>query len=521
MFDACLHGEKERVAADRSYDYPKLRETSAEHGVAEYIGIKTKPGHPLSAWAEHMNRVIASIRAKCEHPCRVIERQFGYVKVRYRGPDKNTAQFNTLFALSNLWMARRLSLAAGEVLPLDIENEGTSLDELAKFRVEVRAWLEANCPPSMRTPPTENDIIMSGSKHEFKNEDQRLWFERMRDKGWFAPNWPVALGGGGLDATHHSILEVELSRMRCRPPQINLGIWMIGPVLLEFGTDEQKQRFLPSTARGEIGWCQGFSEPNAGSDLAALKTSGKLEGDHFVVNGSKIWTSYAAIGDYMYALVRTNAAVPKQQGISLLLIDMKSPGITVRPIDLISGKSHFCQVFFDEVEVPANNLVGTLDGGWTVAKRLLQHERNAMSKFTELNIPGPNLLSVAKKALGDATGRIASPVLRDKVAAIEIDAQAQLLTQQRIVEMMKAKKDIFNVTSIMKYQSAETAKRSTETMIAALGWRGLGWEDPDVFTSEELEATKHWLNAKALSIAGGTSEVQLNIIAKRVLGLPE
>lgn len=394
------------------------------------------------------------------------------------------------------------------------------MDELQIFRTEVSTWLEANCPPSMRTPPGEGELVMSGSHVEFQSEDQRLWYERMREKGWFAPGWPVAYGGGGLDAARVRVLETEMSRLHCRPPQINLGIWMIGPVLIEFGTDEQKQAFLPATARGMIGWCQGFSEPNAGSDLASLKMSAVQDGADFVVNGSKIWTSHAHHADYMYALVRTDNQVPKQQGISMLLIDMKSPGIDVRPIDLLGGKSHFCQVFFDNVRVVAKNLVGPLHGGWSVAKRLLQHERTAMSKFAELNMPGPDLVRVVRRACGDTTGRIINAVLRDKVAGLEMETQAQRLTQQRIVEMAKARQDVFKVAATMKYQMAETEKRSAETMVAALGLQGLGWES-DGFSPEELEVTRQWLNAKSLSIAGGSSEIQLNIIAKRVLGLPE
>ena len=394
------------------------------------------------------------------------------------------------------------------------------MDELQIFRTGVTAWLEANCPPSMRTPPGDGELVMSGSQVEFQSEDQRLWYERMRDKGWFAPGWPLDLGGGGLDAAHVRVLETEMTRLHCRPPQINLGIWMIGPVLLEFGTDEQKQTFLPPTARGKIGWCQGFSEPNAGSDLASLKMSAVQYESGFVVNGSKIWTSHANHADYMYALVRSDNQAAKQQGISMLLIDMKSPGIEVRPIDLISGKSHFCQVFFDNVRVPAKNLVGALHGGWGVAKRLLQHERTAMSKFAELNMPGPDLVGVVRRACAGSEGRIANAVLRDKVAGLEMEAHVQRLTQQRIVEMAKARQDVFRAAATMKYQMAETEKRSAETMVAALGLQGLGWES-EGFSPEELEVTRQWLNAKSLSIAGGSSEIQLNIIAKRVLGLPE
>jgi len=258
------------------------------------------------------------------------------------------------------------------------------MSTLEDFRRETRAWLEANCPPSMRTAMPDGELVWGGRTVEFKHEDQRLWFERMRDKGWFCPDWPAEYGGGGLTQEQNAVLEAEMRRLHCRPPQINLGIWMLGPVVLEFGTEEQKRALLPPMARGEVRWCQGFSEPNAGSDLASLKTSAVEAGDHFVVNGTKIWTSYGDKSDWMYMLVRTDPVAPKQQGISLLVVDMSSPGIQAQPIDLISGKSSFCQVFFDNVQVPRHQLIGPLNGGWTLAKALLQHERRAMSKFESL-----------------------------------------------------------------------------------------------------------------------------------------
>ena len=220
------------------------------------------------------------------------------------------------------------------------------MSTIEDFRRETRTWLEANCPESMRTPMPDGDLVWGGRTVEYKTEDQRLWFERLRDKGWFCPDWPAEYGGGGLSAEQNAVLESEMRRMRCRSPQINLGVWMLGPVILEFGTEAQKRELLPPMALGQIRWCQGFSEPNAGSDLASLKTSAVDAGDHFVVNGTKIWTSYGDKSDWMYMLVRTDPSASKQKGISLLVVDMTSPGIEVRPIDLISGKSSFCQVFF-------------------------------------------------------------------------------------------------------------------------------------------------------------------------------
>lgn len=388
------------------------------------------------------------------------------------------------------------------------------------FRQETRAWLEANCPPSMRTPTPEGELVWGGSKVEFHNEDQRLWFERMRDKGWFCPDWPVEYGGGGLSPAQLAVLESEMRRLKCRPPQINLGIWMLGPVLLEYGSEQQKRDLLTPMARGEVRWCQGFSEPNAGSDLASLKTSARDEGDHFVVNGTKIWTSYGDKSDWMYALVRTDPNAPKHLGISLIVLDMRSPGISVSPIDLISGKSAFCQVFFDNVKVPKSQLIGPLNGGWTLGKSLLQHERKAMSKFGETSLPNHfHLLPLLERYLPEPRSA-ADQALRARALACAMDEHAYGLTVQRMGEEARSGQDISGLMAIMKLVHSEQDREKFEILLDALGYHALGWEG-DAFTSEELAITKAWLNGFALTIAGGASEVQLNVIAKRVLGLPD
>ncbi len=388
------------------------------------------------------------------------------------------------------------------------------------FRRETRAWLEANCPPSMRTPTPEGELVWGGSKVEFHNEDQRLWFERMRDKGWFCPDWPTEYGGGGLSPAELAVLESELRRLKCRPPQINLGIWMLGPVLLEYGSEQQKRDLLTPMARGEIRWCQGFSEPNAGSDLASLKTSARDEGDHFVVNGTKIWTSYGDKSDWMYALVRTDPNAPKHLGISLIVLDMRSPGISVSPIDLISGKSAFCQVFFDNVKVPKSQLIGPLNGGWTLGKSLLQHERKAMSKFGETSLPNHfHLLPLLERYLPEPRS-VADQALRARALACAMDEHAYALTVQRMGEEARSGQDISGLMAIMKLVHSEQDREKFEILLDALGYHALGWEG-DAFTNEELAITKAWLNGFALTIAGGASEVQLNVIAKRVLGLPD
>ncbi len=360
---------------------------------------------------------------------------------------------------------------------------------------------------------------MGGSQATFATADQKLWFERMRDKGWFAPGWPAQYGGGGLEAHRVRVLEDEMRRMKCRVPQVNIGIWMLGPVLLEFGNEAQKARFLPPMTRGEQGWCQGFSEPNAGSDLASLKTAAREDGDHYVVSGAKIWTSGADMADWMYALVRTDPAAPKHLGISLLLIDMKSPGVTVRPIELISGASKFCQVFFDDVRVPKENLVGPVNGGWTVAKRLLQHEREAMSKMGDLNLPTQcELVPTVRRFLAD---RVApgDQAIRLRAVNCAMDEHAYHLTVARMGQQAKARMDVAGLMSIVKLVHTEQDKRKSAVLIEAMGNRGLGWAG-DEFTEDELTTVRQWLLSYTLTIAGGSSEVQLNIVAKRVLGLP-
>ncbi|MEG0044348.1 MAG: acyl-CoA dehydrogenase family protein [Comamonas sp.] len=397
------------------------------------------------------------------------------------------------------------------------------MTELETFKQEVAGWLEENCPASMRRPIVSEEMVWGSSQLEFINEDQKLWFERMRDRGWFAPAWPKEYGGGGLSPKEARILETEMARLGCRQPQYNLGVWMLGPVLVEEGTHEQKLEHLVPMMRGQQRWCQGFSEPNAGSDLASLKTSAKRvtdeQGEAYIVNGGKIWTSDGDKGDWMYALVRTDSSSKKQQGISFVLIDMKSPGVTVKPIELISGKSSFCQVFFDDVRVPVRQLVGKEGEGWSLAKKLLQHERAAMSKFTEGGAPSHDALKTALPYMVDEQGQVNDPALRDKLASVLMDAQAFGLTHRRVTEKALARQDISGPSSIMKLVQTEQEVAKYELLEQALGLRGLGWEGDD-FSADELDVCRAWLRSKSYTIAGGSSEVQLNIIAKRVLELP-
>jgi len=396
------------------------------------------------------------------------------------------------------------------------------MSTIEEFRQQVRNWLEENCPQSMRSPIPEGELVWGGREIEFLNDDQRLWFERMRDKGWFCPDWPAEYGGGGLSAEHNAVLESEMRRLRCRPPQINLGIWMLGPLLLDYANEEQKKQLLPPMTLGEIRWCQGFSEPNAGSDLASIKTFARDEGDHFIINGTKIWTSYGDKSDWMYAIVRTNKELPKHQGISLVVFDMKSPGVSVEPIDLISGKSAFCQVFLDDVKVPKNQLVGQLNGGWSLAKALLQHERKAMSKFGEISLPTHfPLMEIVDQyvPLDDATNN-ADIVIRSRALSVAMNEHAYNLTVQRMTEEMQAGDNVFGIMAIMKLVHTEQERDKFEVLLDVLGSRALGWEG-DEFETQELAITRAWLNSFTQTLGGGSSEIQLNVIAKRVLGLPD
>ncbi|HCS26932.1 MAG TPA: acyl-CoA dehydrogenase [Spongiibacteraceae bacterium] len=395
------------------------------------------------------------------------------------------------------------------------------MDAQEAFRQEVREWLQANCPESMRKPPVREEQVWAGRNQSFPSEDAKIWFERMRDKGWTVPEWPREYGGGGLDESQCKILKEEMKALGCRAPLLDLGIWMLGPALLEYGSEEQKKEHLPNITAGKIRWCQGYSEPGAGSDLASLQCKAEDKGDHFLVNGTKIWTTNADKSDWIFCLVRTDPNVKKQEGISFLLIDMASEGVSVSPIELISGESEFCQTFFDNVKVPKKNLVAELNKGWSVAKALLKHERKLMSE-TQDNA-GPNISPVmaAEHYVGkDANGKIVDHALRDQLTQHEMKFRALGLTHFRSFEERVAGVGEGTIPMIMKYVGTESSKSKEELLLALMGTQALGWEG-EAFTSDELLVTRGWLFSKALSIAGGSSEVQLNIIAKRVLGLPD
>jgi acyl-CoA dehydrogenase len=391
------------------------------------------------------------------------------------------------------------------------------MSDLEQFRVEVRSWLEANCPAEMRRPSlNEDDICWGGRNPSFQSKAQRIWLERMGARGWTVPEWPKQYGGGGLSREEAKVLREEMARLHCRAPLTSFGIWMLGPALLKYGSEAQKRRYLPEIARGEIRWCQGYSEPNAGSDLASLQTKAEDKGDHFLVNGQKIWTSYADKADWIFCLVRTDFSAKKHEGISFLLFDMASPGVSTTPITLISGKSPFCQTFFHDVKVPKQNLVGERNKGWEIAKYLLTHERESIGAFGVTQI-GRSLGELAAETVGHDDGVLADQLLRAKIAEFEVDGWCFLLSMQRAADMAKAGQGSGAYSSVLKYYGAELNKRRHELIMDGGGSDALEWEGA---RSQDGKAAREWLRSKANSIEGGTSEIQLNIIAKRLLGLP-
>lgn len=397
------------------------------------------------------------------------------------------------------------------------------MEALEQFRQETRTWLEENCPPSMRTPMPEEETVWGGRNATYPNPDSKLWLDRMASRGWTAPTWPKEYGGGGLSKEESRVLQQELRRIKARPALSSFGIWMLGPALLEFANEEQKKEHLPKIVRGEIRWCQGYSEPGAGSDLAGLQTKCEDKGDHYLVNGQKIWTSYADKADWIFCLVRTDPT-KKHEGISFLLFDMMSPGVEARPITMISGASPFCETFFTDVKVPKKNLVGELNKGWTIAKRLLQHEREMISGMGLGGVGAGggigSLEQVAKDYFGETDGKIASPSLRDRITRQKMDSKAFALTMMRSAEEAKAGQGPGAASSIFKYYGTELNKRRYELLLELMGTQALGWEG-DGFNDGEINVTRSWLRSKGNSIEGGTSEIQLNVVSKRVLGLPD
>jgi alkylation response protein AidB-like acyl-CoA dehydrogenase len=394
------------------------------------------------------------------------------------------------------------------------------MSELSEFRDQTRAWLETNCPAGARGP---GQIPWGSSKIPLER-DVHLWLERMAERGWTVPTWPTEYGGAELSRDQYMVLIDELKRINARTPLTGRGVNYIGPTILEFGTDEQKARWLPGIARGEGGWAMGYSEPGAGSDLASLSTRAELQGDQYVLNGRKTWTSDAMDCDYIFVLARTDPDRPKHQGISLILVDMNQAGVQVRPIRLLSGASPFNETTFENAVARADDVIGEVNAGWTVGKRLLQFER---STHAGINISGSqggrsaesNLAERLKQFIPSQDGKLQDPELRERLVRYEQNGHAQRLTQKRVIEELEARAPGY-ASSAVKLTGALHTQEGDELLLAAMGTQGIAWDGPGLERSDS-EALRTWLRQKSLTIAGGTKEVQLNIIAKRVLGLPD
>lgn len=406
-----------------------------------------------------------------------------------------------------------------------------------RFRADIHAWLDANAPQSIRGRTNPGfDGYWGGRKFSCPDEAYEEWLNIAVDKGLTAPTWPIEYGGGGYGKTEEKIIIEEMLKLRLPPPLIGLGLYFIGPTILDYGTEAQKKFFLPKIAKGEIRWCQGFSEPGAGSDLASLRTAAKLDedGENFIVNGQKIWTSYGNVSDWIFTLVRTRNTDSKQDGITFLLIDLESPGVTIKPIELISGASAFCETFYDDVRVPRENVLGTVDKGWEVAKSVLLYERAAISRamgaFPIMGRPPKkksrpkreNCSSMGSRAIdyhGETNGVLNNSALRDEIAKFEMQQTTHRLLGESVAAHSRAKEPTQAALALKIVGMEMNQKRQALQMkiggLNALGWEGAG------FTEDEINSSREWLRSRANSIEGGTSEIQLNILAKRVLGLPQ
>ena len=384
-------------------------------------------------------------------------------------------------------------------------------DSTLDYRAQIAQWITSACPAALlHRDFDESMIVWGGRKWTFSDPNQQIWLENAIKAGMTAPRWPTQYGGAGLSRAQEKIYREEMERLQAPPPLESFGLWMLGPALLEFGNEAQKAEHLPKITRGEIRWCQGYSEPGAGSDLANVQTRAEDMGDHWLVNGQKIWRSYADKADWIFALVRTERDAPKHKGISFLLMDMETPGITTRPIKLISGASVFCETFFDNVKVPKENLVGERGRGWDIAKYLLTHAREMIGSGARGLLGGRSIGAM----MAGPDGATDDPVLRAEAMQLEIDQLAFGMTLERYKDQAEAGRGVGNASAMLKYYGTELNKRRYELLMSAAGSSGVEWNGPHGALAPE------WLRTKANSIEGGTSEVMLDIIAKRVLELP-
>ena len=389
--------------------------------------------------------------------------------------------------------------------------------ELEAFRAEAAAWLAENFPPSLKGKAALANAEGTGPT----GGDFAKWKTAIGEKGWGTPTWPKEYGGGGLSVAQARVLQQEMAKVGAfNPLTFGMGVTMIGPTILDYGTEEQKRKHIPPIVKGEVRWCVGYSEPNAGSDLASLQTRCEDKGDHWLINGSKIWTSGAQWSDWCGCLVRTDPTAKKHEGISFILLDMRQPSVETRPIPLIAGESPFCETFFTDATAPKEALLGKLNEGWTVGKRLLQHERASQTGAAMGGRQVP-LQEIAKRYVGeDEKGRIADSDLRTRVIRHDMDARAHGLTLSRAAAEARGSNSPGNAASVLKNSATGVAQTRAELTLEIMGHQGLGWSG-EAFKGEEIEAVRSWLFGKAMSIYGGSFEIQNNIISKRILGLPD
>lgn len=388
------------------------------------------------------------------------------------------------------------------------------------FQDQIRSFLDGEFPVELRR---KVDAGIRLSKDELVR-----WQKILYKKGWAAPNWPAEFGGTGWSPTQKYIFATEMGLIGA-PEPVPFGMKMVAPVIMAYGSEEQKQRFLPDILQSNVWWCQGYSEPNAGSDLASLKTSAVRDGGEYVVNGCKTWNTYGQYADWIFCLVRTDNTVKKQEGISFLLIDMKSPGITLKPIVLLDGYPEVNEVFFDDVRVPANNLIGEENKGWTYAKVLLTHERTNIS-----GVPRGKRRLAALKRIASETGdgfgsnMMENPIFKNKLAEIEIELQALEYSELRTLAALSVGKAPGPESSILKIVGTELAQKMDELFVELAGYSCLpflpeqfedGFQGEPMGPGNSAAAALTYFNNRKLSIFGGSNEIQRNIISKAVLGL--
>lgn len=372
-----------------------------------------------------------------------------------------------------------------------------------EFRALFRSWVLENCPPELRYLRKQRPVY----------EEVRQWYQALADKGWLAPVWPRAYGGMGLTPAKHMIYVEELGRLGC--PRIpDHGISLTGPLLIHHGSEAQKAEFLPKIISGEHIWCQGYSEPNAGSDLASLRTSAVLDGDAFVVNGQKIWTTLAHCANWIFVLVRTDRDAKPQKGISVLLVDMTSPGVEVRTIENLRGEADFCEVFFDNVRVPARNLVGSLNEGWTLAKSVLGHERIFLGSPTRAEYALDRLDKLASDR-----GAFDDPAFVSRYARLRLDLYDLGSSYERYAKVLRSGGELGADVSVLKIFATELYQRITEEMLT-LAQEEARYNDDLLIEGGQIDVMNLFLDARAPAIFGGSNEIQRNILAKAVLGLP-